>query len=507
MRVGIPHHAHQARLVGPAPRVACEGHRPHRRPVVRAVAGEDLRAAGVVAGQLDRVLDGLRSAEREEDLVHVARQDLGQLRPQARPWLGREGGLDVLELRRLRRDGVDDPPIAVADVHAHQLAVEVDDAPPLGRVEVDPLRVVDGDRVELALHAPTEERVLAAEADDLLAGHRGGRGDGHRWGSWAGDSRRRADCRRRSGSTLRARPRQSSGGSGSSSVISAEWSRSPPPRSISRRNASATGRKPGRSTPAWRAVSRMMRASFSWIATRPPGVKSRSSIRSPWTSRTRLAAKPPSSASRTRAASTPAARAGARASPTAWMVEPTTSWLQALATIPAPVPPMWMMRLPMAASTGRARSRAASEPPTMIESVASLAPPSPPDTGASSRSAPTSAQRSARATKAEGSCVPMSTTISPARAPARSPRGPSSTASTAARSAGSRAARAPATTSFFTGPSERYWTTSGNPAHRMLRAIGRPMMPRPMNPTRTGPGADAAMSSPPRATRRLLQGL
>src|SRR3990170_6048473 len=145
----------------------------------------------------------------------------------------------------------------------------------------------------------------------------------------------------------------------------------------------------------------------------------------------------------------------------------------------------------------------------------------PADTGASSRSAPTSAQRSARATKAEGSCVPMSTTISPARAPARSPRGPSSTASTsavsgtmtittsdvAATSAGSPAARAPATTSSSTGPGERDWTTSGNPARRMLRAIGRPMMPRPMNPTRTGPGADAAMSSPPRATRRLLQGL
>ncbi len=110
--------------------------------------------AGEGARDLDRVLDRLRPAEGEEHLVEVTGQDLGELRSQARPRLGRERGLDILELRRLGGDRVDHPPIAVADVDRHQLAVEVEDPAAFGGVEVDALRPVDRDRVDRALGRP-----------------------------------------------------------------------------------------------------------------------------------------------------------------------------------------------------------------------------------------------------------------------------------------------------------------------------------------------------------------
>src|SRR3990170_4401812 len=115
-----------------------------------------------MAGDLDGVLDRLRAAEGEEHLVEVAGQDLGQLRAEAGPDLGREGRLDVLQLRRLGHDRVDDASVAVADVDRHELAVEVEDLPALWRIEVDPFGMVDG-----ALDRPREERVSAVEADDL----------------------------------------------------------------------------------------------------------------------------------------------------------------------------------------------------------------------------------------------------------------------------------------------------------------------------------------------------
>ena len=108
-----------------------------------------------------RVLDRLGATEGEEDLVHVAGQDLGELGPEPRPDLGRERRLDELELRRLGGDGVDDPPVAMSDVDRHQLAVEVQDAVALGRVEIHALGMIDRDRIEGALDRPGEERVLA----------------------------------------------------------------------------------------------------------------------------------------------------------------------------------------------------------------------------------------------------------------------------------------------------------------------------------------------------------
>ncbi len=181
VRVRVADDADDARLVRPAARVAGQGHRAHRRTVIGPIAGQDLVPAGHVTGQLDGVLDGLGATEREEDLVHVARQDLGQLRAEPSPDLGRERRLDELELGRLGGDRVDHAPIAVADVDRHQLAVEVEDPVAFGRVQVDPFGVIDGDRVEGALDRPREERVLPRQRDDLLAGHGAwSGGDGHR---------------------------------------------------------------------------------------------------------------------------------------------------------------------------------------------------------------------------------------------------------------------------------------------------------------------------------------
>ena len=129
----------EPRLVGPAARVAGEGHRPEGRAVVRAVAGEDLVAAGVMPRELDRVLVRLGAAEREEELVEVAGHDLGQLRAEPPADLRGEDRNGVLELRRLLVDRLDHPRVPVADVHAHQLAVEVEEPLALGRAEADAL--------------------------------------------------------------------------------------------------------------------------------------------------------------------------------------------------------------------------------------------------------------------------------------------------------------------------------------------------------------------------------
>ena len=181
--VGVADDAHDARLVGPAARIAGQRHRAERGAVVGAVAGQDLVLAAHVAGELDGVLDRLGATEREEHLVHVARQDLGELGPELGPDLGREGRLHVLQLGRLGGDGVDDALVAVADVDRHQLAVEVEDPAALGRVEVDAFRPVDGDRVQGALHGPREDGVFARERHDLLAAHRGAGLDAHGLGT------------------------------------------------------------------------------------------------------------------------------------------------------------------------------------------------------------------------------------------------------------------------------------------------------------------------------------
>src|SRR5262245_2715333 len=234
-------------------------------------------------------------------------------------------------------------------------------------------------------------------------------------------------------------------------------------------------------------------------AERNPGSNAPSSIRCPCRSSTFEPAKPPSSASRTFAGSTPALTASTNASPTASTAEAITSWLHALATWPAPAGPTCTIVEPIASNRGSARSNASSGPPTMIESVPASAPTWPPETGASSIETPFSPSRSANDRVAIGSIVLMSITSEPGAAPSAAPSAPSSTRSTSgvsgsivtitsearATSAGLEAHEAPSATSASTGGAGRECTGSGNPADSRWRAIGAPMTPRPTNPTRS----------------------
>ena len=72
------------------------------------------------------------------------------------------------------------------------------------------------------------------------------------------------------------------------------------------------------------------------------------------------------------------------------------------------------MVLPMHANSGRTRSKAAASPPTMIDSRASRAPTSPPETGASRLATPRARAAASISRASDGSLVVMSTSTAPA---------------------------------------------------------------------------------------------
>jgi hypothetical protein len=57
----------------------------------------------------------------------------------------------------------------VTDIHAHELAVEIDEAFAFGRPKIDALRARDGNRIDRSLGGPFKQSVAATEFDDLLA--------------------------------------------------------------------------------------------------------------------------------------------------------------------------------------------------------------------------------------------------------------------------------------------------------------------------------------------------
>lgn len=153
------------------------------------------------------------------------------------------------------------------------------------------------------------------------------------------------------------------------------------------------------------------------------------------------------------------------------------------------------MFFPIASNTGFTRSNTAGLPPTMIESVALIAPTSPPDTGASSMSIPRARRRSAKDRVDTGEIVLMSTTTEPGLAPSATPCAPNSTCSTSGVSdtitmtmsacAAASAMLPQPTQPASTGPAmvsgRRPCTNTVCPAFLRLTAMGRPMMPMPMN--------------------------
>src|SRR5574343_1326943 len=174
---------------------------------------------------------------------------------------------------------------------------------------------------------------------------------------------------------------------------------------------------------------------------------------------------------------------------------PSSMLLQILAVWPAPTLPAWKMLAPIFSSRGRARSSWASLPPTMKVSVPAMAPPVPPETGASMKSMPAASAALATFWLVAAAIVELSITSVPlamlaSRLPL--PRNRPSTCWLAGSMV--MTASAPCTASCALAapcrPSalilaQASWLRSKVltlwPALCRLMAMGPPMLPRPMN--------------------------
>src|SRR5215813_9745910 len=171
IRIENSYYARDSGLRRPAARIASEGDAACGRAVVRAITRHDLVPTREEAGNLDRVLVGFGSAVRKKEGVDIARSDFCKLRSQASAWLGCHEGISVSEYGSLLIDCLNDPFVAVSDVHTHQLGVEIDEALPFRRPKINALGPRHGDGINLGLRRPLEERVLLGEINDFLSGH------------------------------------------------------------------------------------------------------------------------------------------------------------------------------------------------------------------------------------------------------------------------------------------------------------------------------------------------
>ena len=197
------------------------------------------------------------------------------------------------------------------------------------------------------------------------------------------------------------------------------------------------------------------------------------------------------------------------------MVAPRIMLLQTLAACPAPAPPQWTMRLPMASSTGLPAAKASAVPPHMKVSVPATAPPVPPETGASSASRPL-APASACTTRAlSTSMVEESISSAPSgTAPAISsqttstclPAGSMVTTTCARRTQSSAlsASARPAAVAASRAAGDRSKPVTPWPARRRLSAMGRPMLPSPMNATSAIPTSPQRPTSSRATIRRMI---
>jgi hypothetical protein len=126
----------------------------------------------------------------------------------------------------------------------------------------------------------------------------------------------------------------------------------------------------------------------------------------------------------------------------------------------------------------------------MMESVPSMTPASPPETGASSMEAPRSLTFSESSSVTTGEMVLMSTSSEPCWMPSSTPPSPATTSLTWGESGSRVMITSLAATSV--PPSEasslafsvvRLYRISSCPASMRFFAIGRPMIPSPMKPT------------------------
>src|SRR5204862_195981 len=108
----------------------------------------------------------------------------------------------------------------------------------------------------------------------------------------------------------------------------------------------------------------------------------------------------------------------------------TMIWLASLVKPPKPSGPRYVIVLPMAWKIGSTVSNTALSPPAMMESAPSMAPFSPPDTGASNILTPLASSVLPIFWLTIGEIVDISTKSSPGRAPSTTPFFPSATTST-----------------------------------------------------------------------------
>ncbi len=163
--------AGDAGLVGPAALVAGEGDGPRSCAVIRAIAGDDLLPPGELPRHFDRVLVGFGPAEGEEEFLEVARHHFGQFPADLGAYSRGHAWPGVHQLFGLRFDRVNYAPVAVADVDAHQLRVEIEVSLAVGVPEVDAFALRHRDRVDGALRRPRKERMLFGEFYDFFGGH------------------------------------------------------------------------------------------------------------------------------------------------------------------------------------------------------------------------------------------------------------------------------------------------------------------------------------------------
>src|SRR5689334_2777858 len=107
--------------------------------MIGAIASDDLMASSKEAGELDGVLIGLSAAVGEKECVDIAGRDLGQLGAQTSARLGCHERVGIGQRRGLVLNGANHALIAMTNVDAHQLAVEVDEALPFRCPEIDAL--------------------------------------------------------------------------------------------------------------------------------------------------------------------------------------------------------------------------------------------------------------------------------------------------------------------------------------------------------------------------------
>ena len=193
--------------------------------------------------------------------------------------------------------------------------------------------------------------------------------------------------------------------------------------------------------------------------------------------------------------SMPSASPNAIASLTPTMLMPSSRLLQILAICPVPTSPQCTMLRPICASTGCRVANSSGVAPTMKVNVPAPAPPVPPETGASAITTPCLAAAAATSRMVCGSMVLQSTAGTPLPMPASTPSSFSQTLRTwaaagsmvitssapCAASRGEPVTVAPSSANSLNTPGLTSNTFSLFPAKSRLRAIGAPILPKPIN--------------------------